>query len=81
MKTKTNDAQSVSTNRTGITSDAEQNHLVDNAIPEDCKIRTRADYYYFTAIAFTCAGLICPLFFIGMVICVIKAKRGTHHEK
>lgn len=81
MKTKTTDAQSVSTIHTSITSDAKQSQLLDNALPEACKVRTRSDYYYFTAIAFACAGFIIPLFFIGMAICVIKAKRGARHEK
>lgn len=81
MKTKTTGTQSVSTIHTSTASDAKQSQLLDNALPKDCEVTSQSDYYYIAAIAFACAGFIIPLFFIGMAICVIKAKRGARHER
>lgn len=44
-------------------------------LPEDCKVRTRADYYYVTAIALFCATFFFHYCLLGSIICVVKAKQ------
>ena len=44
-------------------------------LPEDCKVKTKADFYYVTAIACLCATLIFPPCIITAIYCVVKAKR------
>lgn len=43
--------------------------------PSTLTSETRADFYYVTAIAFTCATFIFPPFVVGAIACVIKAKQ------
>lgn len=51
------------------------NSLITYFLPEDCKVETRSDFYYVTAIAFLCATFVFPPFIVGVITCVIKAKR------
>lgn len=51
------------------------NSLATYFLPEDCKVETRSDFYYVTAIAFLCATFVFPPFIVGVITCVIKAKR------
>lgn len=44
-------------------------------LPEDCKVRTRADFYYVTALAFLCATFLFPPCIAGAIACVVKAKQ------
>lgn len=44
-------------------------------LPEECKVRTRADFYYVTAIAFICATLFFFPCIVGAIACVVKAKQ------
>lgn len=44
-------------------------------LPEDCKVRTSADFYYVTALAFLCATFLFPPCIVGTIACVVKAKQ------
>ncbi|MEG0647663.1 MAG: hypothetical protein RR471_10890 [Bacteroides sp.] len=44
-------------------------------LPEDCKVKTSADFYYVTAITCLCATFIFPPCVLAAVYCVVKAKR------
>lgn len=55
--------------------DGKLSSMINYFLPEDCRVRTRADFYYVTAVAFICATLVFPPFVVGAIVCVIKAKR------
>lgn len=66
------------------TSDGKLPAFIAYFLPEDCKVRTRADYYYVTGIAFLCATFIFPPCIAGAIACVVKAKQqkgGQSWEK
>lgn len=44
-------------------------------LPEECRVRTRADFYYVAALAFLCVTFIFVPFIIGTIACVVKAKK------
>ena len=53
------------------------NKIIDYFLPEECRARTRADFYNITAIACICTSPFIPYCLIGAIYCVIKA----HKEK
>lgn len=63
----------VPTHRT--TSDGKFSQFITYFLPEDCKVSTRADYYYVTAIAFLCATFFFYPCIAGAIACVVKAKQ------
>lgn len=73
MKKETTGTQYVPVHRSV---DGKLNSLINYFLPEDCRVRSRSDFYYVTAIALASAGFIFPLLFIGAVACVIAAKKG-----
>ena len=43
---------------------------------DDCKIKTKSDAYYVSAIALFSLTFLFPPFILGAMYCVIKAKKG-----
>lgn len=74
MKTLIQGANTVPASNNHVESKKES--FLSNFLPEDCKIETSSDAYYFSAIAFLCATFIFPPFIVGAVLCVVKAKKG-----
>lgn len=62
------------------TTDDKLPSFISYFLPEDCKIKTSADFYYCTAIACICATFIFPPFIVAAAYCVVKAKKqkGGH---
>ncbi len=58
------------------TIDGKINSFINYFFPEECKVRSRSDFYYVTAIALCSAGFLFPLLFIVAMVCVILAKKG-----
>lgn len=73
MKKETTGTQYVPVHRS---TDGKLNSFINYFLPEECKVRSRSDFYYVTALTFASAGFIFPLLFIGAVACVIAAKKG-----
>ncbi len=61
---------------TGADTGSENNSLWDILLPEECRIKSRSDYFYVTALFFLVAGFLFPPFLIGAVACVLLAKKG-----
>lgn len=57
------------------TTDGKLSQFIAYFLPEECKVRTRADFYYLTGIAFICATFFFPPCIAGAIVCVIKAKQ------
>lgn len=57
------------------TTDGKLSQFIAYFLPEDCKVKTRADFYYLTAIAFICATFFFPPCIAGAIACVVKAKQ------
>lgn len=51
------------------------NSLITYFLPEDCRVKTRSDFYYVTAIAFVCLTFFFPPCIAGAIACVVKAKQ------
>lgn len=73
MKKQTTGTQYVPVHRSA---DGKFNSFINYFLPEDCRVRSRSDFYYVTAIALCSAGFLFPPLFIGAVACVIAAKKG-----
>ena len=58
-----------------VSTDGKINSVINYFLPTDCKIETRSDLYYVTAIAFLCAAFLFPPCIAGAIACVIKAKQ------
>lgn len=75
MKTLTSGTTTVPTSR--LQSDV--NTLQERyyrSLTEDCEIKTKSDYWYFSSIAAFCITLIFPPFLLVAAYCVIQAKKG-----
>lgn len=57
------------------TTDGKLSQFIAYFLPEDCKVRTRADFYYVTALAFLCATFFFYPCIAGAIACVVKAKQ------
>lgn len=73
MKKETTGTHYVPVHRT---TDGKFNSFINYFLPEECKVRSRSDFYYVTAIAFASAGFLFPLLFIVAMACVVLAKKG-----
>lgn len=51
-------------------------HLLNRIIPDDCRIRTAADYHETIAVIIACFGLMYPPLFAVTAWCVWQAKKG-----
>lgn len=57
--------------------EVQKDSLLGILLPEDCRIRTRSDYFYVTSLFFLVAGFIFPPLIIGSAVCVALAKKGA----
>ncbi|MCS2957618.1 hypothetical protein NXX53_11690 [Bacteroides salyersiae] len=73
MKTKISGTNYVPAYRTSTGS--KLNSFINYFLPEDCKVETRSDLYYVTAIVFLCATFFFFPCIVGAIACVVKAKR------
>lgn len=56
--------------------DGKISSFINYFLPEECKVRSRSDFYYVTAIALCSAGFLFPPLFIAAMACVVLAKKG-----
>lgn len=57
--------------------EAQKDSLLGILLPDECRIKSRSDYFYVTSLFFLVAGFIFPPLVLGSAVCVALAKKGA----